>query len=730
MKKVLFFLTLVLAVAFPFFNVSINVKADETNIVLLTNSNFISEITDIGNVDFKLTEDITLESWIPINFNGNLDGNGFKITLDKNLFETLENATVSNLGVVIPETYVFDNTGYAHQNSDFGVLAQNSVFSEINNVYATSNVQVKSKTSLNVGGLIGKVEGTTIENSYVKTEIQVTQYSGEALSTVVGGFVGSSFNSIITNCFAIPASTNIINANIDESIVNPKTVLKIGGFIGVAEKGTIGVISNNFCGGNLIHNYNQPEKVSSGRILGEVIGFVDDKLSFCHTFNNQVEIQNIGKTNSYESVNITIKDVTFFNELDNFLPTATDENGDIWNFLYVWNTNITWTKKDTSSFPVLQVFENFAVTLEATSNDESLECEIFIFEDGEFIPTTLINFKFGDKLRINIAVMQDFIYYKQIKYLFKTSTTNDVDLTFNEDKSQASCEFIVNAETEGSYYATASNIEYTLIVRTADENMGYVKDNSGVNQNSITRKITYDNDYTFVADPRSITYAFENWVWVDESNPENSVEALRGPTDNPENITARKQITVGFGKNGTNPLITYLNFEITPAIPYAVNSEDGSITFILEVSFSTNVCNLNIQSTLDANVCSIYIDGILQYNSGDFKNLFSGSVQLGIPVEIKIIMNESYEFIKWKADGARPLTEFIGSDETENSLTINLKISNDFLLILEVQSEAQVEQDLMWLWIVLGVVGGLGLVTLITILIVRSLKKKDFLNYY
>lgn len=729
MKKVLIFLTLILAVAFPLFNASINVKADETSVVLLTNSNFVSEITDAENVNFKLTENITLESWTPINFSGNLDGNGFKITLDKNLFGTLDNATVSNLGIIISETYVFDNTGYVYQNSDFGVLAQNAVFSSINNVYATSNVQVKSKSSLNVGGLIGKIEGTTIKNSYVKTEIQVTQFSGEALSTIVGGFVGNSFNSFITNCFAIPVSTNIITANIDESIVNPKTELKIGGFVGVAEKGTIGVISNNFCGGNLVHNYNQPEKVSIGKILGEVIGFMDNKLSFCHTFNNQTTIQNIGKANSYESIKITNKDVTFFNELDNFSQSTTDDNGDIWNFLYVWNIDTVWTKKEISSFPVLQVFENFAVTLETTSNDESLECEIFIFEGEEFVSTTLIDFKFGDKLRINVAVMQDFLNYKQIKYLFKTSTINEVSLIFNEDKSQASYEFTVNAETAGSYYATASNIEYTLIVRTADNNMGYVKDNSGVNQTSITRKITYDNDYTFVADPRSNSYAFENWVWVDENNPGNPVTALRGL--NEESIQAKKQIIIGFGKHGANAQTTYLNFDIKPAIPYTVNPDDGSITFILEASFTPNVCNLNIQSTLDSNVCSIYIDGVLQDdNIIDFTNLFNDSVQIGVPVEIKIIMKDDYEFIKWKAGGTKPLTNFIGSGETENSLTINLTISGDFLLILEVQSEAQVEQDLMWLWIVLGIVGGLGLVTLITILIVRSSKKKDFLNYY
>jgi len=726
MKKFFIFLVLVLAVAFPYLNVFSNVRADEIT-VSLTNANFASEISNSANSNFKLTENVTLENWLPIDFSGTLDGNGFTITLNKNLFNTLENANISNLGVTITDTFIFDNTEYVYANSDFGALAQNAIFCSINKVYSVASFQVKVKSSVNVGGLIGKIEGTNIKDSYAKTSITLIQYSEEALSTIAGGFIGKSVNSIITNSFAVPVSTNIINASVDDALVSPKTELVLGGFIGLAEKGTIGIISNSYCGGNIIYSFSQAgAEVIQGKIFGEVKGFSDNRLSYCHTFNNQSELSFIGEANAYVDVRITQQESIFFGESNNFLQSASDTDGAIWNFLYIWDIDTVWTKKDSSQFFVLQVFESFSVSLDMNSNDESLQCEILLFSSGNFTPTDLIDFKYGDILLINIAVKQESLHYKKIKALVKANSTSDISLVFNEDNSEASYEFLVNAKNAGSYYATANNIKYDLIVKTVDENQGYVKyGTTNDNQTTITHTIEQGGEYVFVADPISNSYAFEKWCWLNEEGEK--TDALKGLDIN--NVLAGRSITIAFGQQGSSSSVTYLNFDAQPEIPYIVDADNGNITFIIEANFTTNVRNLSIQSLLDANVCDIYVDDEL-LNIIDFINLFDESVQVGVSIEIRIEMKEGYVFKKWRAGGTRPLANYIGNDETETSQTINLTLSDNFVLFLEVDSEEQLNQDLTWIWIVAGILGGAGIIVLVIFLIRRSSKKKDFLNYF
>lgn len=727
MKKFFIFIVLVLAVAFPFMNVfSIEkevLKADAT-VISLTNINFVSEIANPDNTNFKLTENIILNSWSPIDFNGTLDGNGYTITLSGYLFNTIENASITNLGIIVSGTYTFDNTQYVYPNSDFGALAQNAKFSSINKVFAVASFQVKSKSSVNVGGLVGKIEGTNIKDSYVKTNITVNQYSEEALSTIVGGFVGNSVNSVITNCFAVPISTNILNVNVDNTLTNPKTKLILGGFIGLAERGTIGIISNNYCGGNLVYNYGG--EVVQGKIFGEVKNFSDDRLSYCHTYNNQSELTFIGQSNSYTNVRITERNSIFFGESANFLLASSDGGGAIWNFLYVWNLDTVWTKKDSSQFFVLQVFENFSVSLDPNLIDESLQCAILKYDNGSFASTTLTEFKFGDILLINIAVKPEYLHYKNIKSLMKANSTADITLNFNEDNSEALYEFSVNAKNAGSYFAEANNIKYDLIIRTIDETQGFVKyGTTNDNRTSITQKIEQGGEYVFVAEPISNSYAFEKWCWIDEEGE--PTDALRGQPVN--NVLAGRTITIGFGKDGISASITYLNFDADPEIPYIVDSETGNISFVIEAHFTTNVRNLNIQSLLDADACNIYINGEL-LTIIDFLNLFDESVQVGVSIEIRVEMKEGYIFKKWRAGGSRPLANYISNDETETSQTINLTISDNFVLFLEVEQEEQTVQDTTWIWILVGALGGAGLIALSIILIRRSSKKKDFLNYF
>jgi len=732
MKKILYIFVFILTAGIMLTNINagnnVSVKADE--VIELTNSNFVSELTNPENQSFILTENITLNDWTPINFSGELNGNGFTITLSNNLFIALNNATITNLGIIIPDTYTFDNQDYSFLTSDFGMLAQTVNYSTINQVYASGNINAEIKASANIGGLVGSAINSNITNSYVKTDIEVTQHSSEALLTAIGGFIGNAVNSIITNCFAVPNNTNIITATVVSSLVDPQTQLVLGGFVGVAERGgTLGLISNIFCGGVIIYNYSHLNAdVLNGRIFGEVKGFSDDKLSYCYTFNNQTGISFIGKSNGYININIDYKESAIFGDTNNFLQSATIGDEEIWNFLYVWDVETVWTKKESFQFIVLQIFESFSIMLNSSLNDLGVECTIYLFENDSFAPTDLTVFKFGDRLLIEVEIIDEFLNYKKVKDLIKTDTNSQINLVFIND-FLARYEFSANAKTAGAYYATTENINYILRIITEDSNRGLVMQGSStIKQSSFTRTIVYGGggeEYTFVADPVSNSFAFANWSWLDENN-EKTI-AMRGAPGN--NMQAKKSITIAFGQVGTNTNITYLNFDEDSEIPYII--EDGVVVYTIQANFTENVCNLNIQTPIDKNACKLYVDGVwVNEHSVDFIDIFNQSVQVGKSIEITVEMKDNFRFKQWKVAGTRPLSNFIKPTETATSTTINLTITEDFVLILEIEEDNPESADLTWLWIVIGSVGGIGLVTLISIIIFRSSKRKEFLNQF
>ncbi|MDD3231757.1 MAG: hypothetical protein PHV79_01115 [Clostridia bacterium] len=749
MKKILMFFIMIslisgsaIGIAFGLNSYSLNLKVYAAEPVVLTNQNFTTEISSPDNTDFILSEDITLDYWTPINFNGNLNGNGFAIIVDKNLFNNLDGAKITNLGIILSEEYIFDNTGYTQPNSDFGILAKCADSSEIENVFAVGNFQVKAKSSFHVGGLIGWTNGSIIKNSYVKTQFSAIQFSSVANLSIIGGFVGKLSNSTVLNSFAIPSTPlsssmplpNILSGTVDDTLINPQTKLYIGGFAGLAECGSAGLISNIFCGGAFSYSYEGfpqggDDYILKGKIFGEVNDFTSEYLSFCHTFNNQSEIEFIGSTNNgYVYNNFSFKDNAVFGEILNFSPTAEIDDVPLWNFLHNWNTTSVWAKKESAQFIILQPFELFSVTIENSLNDESVECKIFIFENDEFIESSETSFKFGTQLKIEIKIMNDFLHYKQIKSLTKTDSTFDADLVCNEELTEASFVFTLDASFSGSYYGTTNSIDFSLIVRTEDSGKGFVNyGTSNENRTLIQYPINYGGfGYAFNAKPVSDSYAFSKWNWIDEHG-EKTV-ALRGAPEN--SLNARQSILIAFGKSGSDSELTYLNLEGSPSIPHTIDEETGIITFTIEAEFTTNVCTLKIESPVNKESCTIYVGGILIENIVDFANIYEASVQVGQPVEIKIEMKEDFIFKGWKTGSGRPIADYIKNDETAMSTTINLVLPNDFILFLDFYEEVEQEADLLWLWISLGVVGGGGLIALTIFLIIRSRKNRAFLRHY
>ena len=160
-------------------------------------------------VYYELTSDIDMSSWGNWNpiayydnsnwvsgFEGNFDGKGFKIknlTITKStgiylgLFGQFFFGTIQNVGL--------ENVTINGSNCRFiGALIGYGYSTTIKNCYVVGGNITSQDES---GGLLGKVDTCTIENSYSNIPVNLdTSYYG-------GGFVGSvDSNTTITNCYS------------------------------------------------------------------------------------------------------------------------------------------------------------------------------------------------------------------------------------------------------------------------------------------------------------------------------------------------------------------------------------------------------------------------------------------------------------------------------------------------------------------------------------------------
>lgn len=722
MKKLFCFFAFIFAISTMscFFYSNQTVKADEISTFTLTNSNFSTELTDTNSNHYILAENITLESWTPINFGGTLDGNGFTISLKNNLFNVLNGATITNLGVILTEKYVYDTTELTIPSSNFGILAKEATSSTIENVFTKGDVEITVKASANVGGFLGKVyQGTIISNCYSNSSVVLTQ-TNDSLETIAGGFLGAMENSQITNCYAVP--TLLKTAEIQTTLTTSSNIFAVGGFVGKAVKGSIGLISNIFCGGTVASPTANLSNLVVGKIFGQVNDFATDNLSYCYTYNTATQNFIGSKNNAYAETNFAVVEKGQFGDILNFAETYMLGGNYMWNFEYSWNTASTWCKKDTSSFPILQVFESFSIIIDSTASGLISTCGLSQWNGTNFIPTTesQLTFKYGTTLKITADINSDFAFYKIIKSIVKNNSTDSLNFVIAENKQSATYEFDVSNSTAGSYYATTENIEYTIKVQTESINKGKVKYGSSIAQELLTYTIVYGGEYTFVADPISSSFAFSTWSWLDGQGEEQT--AIRGGTNSI--LTANRQINVCFGSSGTDTTKTYLNISSTSTIPYEIDEETGNITFTIQANFSENVCNLEISSLLPKDSYNLYINGTLWLNQ------FDESVQVGVPIEIRIEAKEGFTFNKWQAESGINFSRLIPTTESETSTTINLTISEDFVLYVDITENGSEATDLTWLWVLIGGGGGAGLVVLIIVLISKRAKRESFLNYY
>ena len=303
--------------------------------------------------DYVLTENIDLSSisdWQPIGdptnpFTGSFDGNGYNISgLSSEgyeiagLFGYVENATISNLGVLVDDISAYSNS--------------------FNPSYA--------------GGLVGRAEGIQIINSFVEIKGNISSFYSAApynfgsyrviytrASSSAGGLIGRAAKSQIINSYVEITgdissfySANSSNSNFNSNFYRDASYA--GGLIGWAGENQIsnsyvqvegGILSNSShtsSAGGLLGWTNDDEIINS---YAAVVGLIASASDYRDSYSSAGGLLGDGGSsqisNSYYSAGNIYPQRGFFSshgtyqtfaELRNLTAASTGWDGTIWHF--------------------------------------------------------------------------------------------------------------------------------------------------------------------------------------------------------------------------------------------------------------------------------------------------------------------------------------------------------------------------------------------------------------
>ena len=200
---------------------------------------------------FKLMSNLDLcgLEWTPIGssnsdkgFSGEFNGNGYAIsnfTVSRSsnnnlgLFGILQDAFIANLAV---KDYVINASSSTNTGLDVGTIAGKAISSTVVgcSVTGTISVSAPSTVTVKVGGLLGIMSQTNVENSYANVTITLNSSSVARAGGLVGLLGGNDGYSYISNSYAIFSCNGSTGVNCN-----------LAGLIGLVWFGTVEV-SNSF----------------------------------------------------------------------------------------------------------------------------------------------------------------------------------------------------------------------------------------------------------------------------------------------------------------------------------------------------------------------------------------------------------------------------------------------------------------------------------------------------
>lgn len=778
MKKYYYFIfcfLFVLAVAVLQSNISLknNAYADGEAYILISS---VSDLNKIGvdqeyslNSNYRLTADIDFsdgvggfDQFLPIGlqldtqngvysapsaFTGIFDGNGYKIKniqlinsasysyYNLGIFAYTQNATIKNLAV---ENIKIERTGvYPHVASNQSIvyasglvaLAESTV---IDKCYVSFSLSTITGTaSIYYGGLVAKAfAGSSITNSYAVSSFTNTLNGEQAIEVKMGGLVGVLENSMIK---VAHSSGNVLSYITSEGQLLPITKSAIGGLVGYVSGYNSKIISTYI--DMLV--YGETTNPSAENLIGGFVGLVNPNLASTPQKDNlsysQIRSRSYNKvSNNYVivSLNQTFGQINYYDSATSLLTLIIQNNYVAFNNTSLWSQysgeffdkEYTWTI-NADSLPTLQVFTSYQILLKEEETrvnlgENSSDAEVI---DLQFVQNgTGGNFRYGEQVEILISIINGYDYYYclqsieinlETKITFGNANANysvvqleEPEITIPEIASEKIywLSYTISDTTKGDISVTLSKVSFNLNVETNDQNMGLVrKKDSTVARTDFTQELQNANTYDFFAVALNNDYAFSKWVFVTEENGEETVVEMG-------DFAKFAQLTFVFGINGNDEVTEYILGGAKLVAMFTSN--------VTKVQFYIQIRNQ------ESGTGAGYISNSIGGGAIDISNLIT--YQKDIAVTFIANANSGYIFEGWYDGDNRNL-----SNDT-NPSTLNFIPSEDEQVLIARFRVADETANLTWLWILLGIVGSIGLGFGIFFIVRSKTGDRAYRNFY
>ena len=750
-----------------------NASADEPTFISISSAYELNKIgRDITyplNANYILTSDIDFDNgvggyfdFLPIglkieeetnaivpsgSFMGIFNGNGYKI---KNvqlinlvypyyahaIFASSQNAIIKNLAVEnmkVERTNVFPSVASNQSTVYVGGLVAMAENTFIDQCYVTFDASsISGTTSIYYGGIVAKAfAGTVISNSYAVNDFVANVLGEQAIEIKMGGIAGSLENATAK---VVHSKGNLKSFVSSEGQLSPITESAVGGLVGYVTGYNSKIISSYVDMLVYAETINQ----NAETLVGGLVALVSenpsstpkkDNLSFAQIRANTLSkvggnyvivalSEAFGLMNDYDKTS-SILTIMSQNNYESFY------NASLWSPYqdFTFDFNLIWTFQ-ANSLPTLQKFTQYQIALKKEEtrvnlgeNTASTEVVDLRFAGNGAVST----FRHGDEIQVLISLINGYDYYYFLESVELDLTTKvcvcvsninyNIELLSEEDDMIPNniesdkvylLTYTITDATKGDISVTLNKVPFNLTVETSDETMGLVrKKDSTVARQSFSQELQNANSYDFFAVAVNNDYAFSKWVFVLQEDGETQtielgnyanfaqltfVFGIGGQEEVTENVLAGAKLVAIFTSN-----VTKVQFLIQ--VP---NQEDGSVAGYISTTIGGE---------------AIDISNLITYLKDSAVTLIANA-------------NEGYVFEGWFDGDNRSL-----SNES-NPTTLNFIPSEDEQVLVARFKPAEQTVNLTWLWIVLGVVGTIGLGLGIFFIVRSKTGDRAYKNFY
>lgn len=699
-----------------------------------------------GNVKLEKSLDLSeVENWVSIKtFKGTFDGNGKSIEnltikegSSRGLFENLEGAKIFDLGVgacVVLSEKQDESTGEYIPNEQIvvgGICARASLNSKISASYSKLSVKATrikdfSKTAvvsefyekvpdseeeetlkyetfaysgeLIIGGVVGKLSESSLENCYSIPEINILQNGNNNVSTYIGGVVGVAENGSIHNVYVAPSNSFTIaleNKNGDLLGVDAKnSSIKInsekdsnseivfGGIVGFgAGVKLTNALFSSVCAslsmlkiqrgglvGKIVNNETAFPTIAYSRFLNLAVSSTSNVLAYP---NGGIGNANEVGFEKYSGVSVdampTQNAFASSWEWDSFRP---------W-FLEVEGEEEIWKKTSIISssglfFPALQKFASFTITVAGskevsytsggaylsgyyTLSISGLDKKTNAFTAGQNVTLSAKLFDSDGNSLHNFKKYFKFVNWQvdgklvaNIKYGEEESTAQSgYSVELNEELGETKLSFVASSQTEGVYTVGIAGNPVVVNVKFRNNETNSHQENIGKISKKVGNNVEeYVDNFSFTID------SYQNGL---------AVSLVADASESGEYIFANKWVdenSISQTTAGKTIVVELNNEQKTSSArfyPTVVSTSEGLVANIVAY-FSNNTSALTVGLTEG---------GKIQVDEEEIESKYQKNIINGTTVVLKATPNEGMKFVGW-FNGENEI-----STETEFVITVS-----------------------------------------------------------